>query len=54
MHWMFFTPEKGSGPARLRKDGLKMILIDGAFRYGTQPSEAQTRAMARVRAVYGI
>jgi hypothetical protein len=31
-----------------------MTLIDVAFRYGTQPSEAQTRAMARVRAVYGI
>ena len=32
-----------------------MTLIDVAFRfYGAQPTEAQTRAMARVRAVYGI
>jgi hypothetical protein len=51
MHWTFFTPEKASGPARSRKDGLKMTLIDVAFRYGAQPTEAQTRAMARVRAV---
>ena len=31
-----------------------MTLINVAFRYGTQPKEAQTRAMARVRDVYGI
>jgi hypothetical protein len=28
--------------------------MDVAFRYGAQPTEAQTRAMARVRDVYGI
>jgi len=31
-----------------------MTLINVAFRYGTQPREAQTRAMARVQEVYGI
>lgn len=31
-----------------------MTLINVAFRYGTQPTEAQTRAMARVSNVYGI
>ena len=31
-----------------------MTLIDVAFRYGAQPTEAQTRAMACVREVYGI
>lgn len=31
-----------------------MTLIDVAFRYGAQPTEHQTRAMARVREVYGI
>jgi len=31
-----------------------MTLMDIAFRYGAQPDEAQTRAMARVREVYGI
>lgn len=31
-----------------------MTLMDVAFRYGAQPTEAQTRAMARVREVYGI
>ena len=31
-----------------------MTLIDVAFRYGAQPTEAQTRAMARVRDVYGV
>jgi hypothetical protein len=50
----FFTPEKGYRPARSRKDSLNMTLIDVAFRYGAQPAEAQTRTMARVRAVYGI
>ena len=37
-----------------RKDGLDMTLINVAFRYGTHPTEAQTRAMARVRDVYGV
>jgi hypothetical protein len=31
-----------------------MTLIDVAFRYGAQPTDAQTRAMARVRDVYGV
>jgi hypothetical protein len=31
-----------------------MTLMDIAFRYGAQPDEVQTRAMARVREVYGI
>jgi hypothetical protein len=31
-----------------------MTLVDIAFRYGAQPDEAQTRAMARIREVYGI
>ena len=31
-----------------------MTLMDVAFRYGAQPTEAQTRAIARVRDVYGI
>jgi hypothetical protein len=37
-----------------RKNSLKMTLIDVAFRYGAQPTDAQTRAMARVRDVYGV
>jgi len=31
-----------------------MTLINVASRYGVQPTEAQTRAMASVRDVYGI
>jgi len=34
--------------------GWTMTLINVAFRYGTQLTEVQTRAMARVRDVYGI
>jgi hypothetical protein len=50
----FFTLEKGRLPAASRKNGLKMTLIDVTFRYGAQPTEAQTRAMARVPEVYGV
>jgi hypothetical protein len=31
-----------------------MTLMDVAFRYGTQPNESQTRAVASIREVYGI
>ena|SRR5581483_2050052 len=37
-----------------RKDGPQMTLINVGFRYGAQPTEAQTRALASVRDVYGI
>jgi hypothetical protein len=31
-----------------------MTLVNLAFRYGAQPTEAQARAMARLRDVYGV
>src|ERR1041385_4778400 len=54
MHLTFLQAGEGDDSSRSRKDGLEMTLMDVAFRYGAQPTEAQTRAMARVREVYGI